>query len=360
MTGALESSRQCVSALVVAVDSSEGVQLVCFCSLTTLPPPLHPSLCLLIHHPPTLPPTPPHHPTSPPHSPTAAWMSSVWEFVVIICLFAPIRSLESYAEKRMVAVWRCFLTQTFLTAYTTNKAYFHMQLARGTEDAGAGGGGDGGGDGGGSSSSGTATLEAVHAGAAATGGGTRLSFQQQQQDGGAGGAGSSSSQYSPSPAGGSSPLMMPKLKTIRVSSDATAAATDADADAAGVFGGSSSSSYRGTPTRRQRTPLRHTKRSAAAQGEEEDNTPLLLAGAGAGKPVHTVQDAGGSGSSGVVAGLSDASAQVDNPDQRITADVEHYVQTSVGLVLLVVRKTLNCAAFAGAVGWGVCGCVCGG
>jgi ABC-type uncharacterized transport system fused permease/ATPase subunit len=52
----------------------------------------------------------------------------VWEFVVIICLFAPIRSLESYAEKRMVAVWRTYLTQIFITAYTTNKAYFHMQV----------------------------------------------------------------------------------------------------------------------------------------------------------------------------------------------------------------------------------------
>jgi ABC-type uncharacterized transport system fused permease/ATPase subunit len=49
----------------------------------------------------------------------------------------------------------------------------------------------------------------------------------------------------------------------------------------------------------------------------------------------------------VVAGLSHASAEVDNPDQRITADVGNYVQTSVGLVLLLVRKTLNCAAFAG-------------
>jgi ABC-type uncharacterized transport system fused permease/ATPase subunit len=55
-------------------------------------------------------------------------MAAVWEFVVIICLFAPIRSLESYAEKRMVAVWRTHLAQVFITAYTTNKAYFHMQV----------------------------------------------------------------------------------------------------------------------------------------------------------------------------------------------------------------------------------------
>jgi hypothetical protein len=56
------------------------------------------------------------------------------------------------------------------------------------------------------------------------------------------------------------------------------------------------------------------------------------------------------GGAGVVAGLSDASAQVDNPDQRITMDVANYVQTSVALVLLLVRKTLNCAAFAGGQG----------
>lgn len=56
-------------------------------------------------------------------------MSAVWEFVVIIFVFAPVRSMESYAEKRMVAVWRTYLTQIFITAYTTNKAYFHMQVA---------------------------------------------------------------------------------------------------------------------------------------------------------------------------------------------------------------------------------------
>lgn len=51
-----------------------------------------------------------------------------------------------------------------------------------------------------------------------------------------------------------------------------------------------------------------------------------------------------------------------NPDQRITADVSNYVQTSVGLALLLVRKTLNCAAFAGGQGGNatkaVCSCAC--
>jgi hypothetical protein len=28
----------------------------------------------------------------------------------------------------MVAVWRTYLTQAFITAYTSNKAYFHMQV----------------------------------------------------------------------------------------------------------------------------------------------------------------------------------------------------------------------------------------
>jgi hypothetical protein len=99
-------------------------------------------------------------------------------------------------------------------------------------------------------------------------------------------------------------------------------------------------------------------RSPAAATAQQESTPLLLGaqdsgkqwqqpgGASAGEDVAVVGGGAGAGR-GVVAGLSDASAQVDNPDQRITADVSNYVQTSVGLVLLLVRKTLNCAAFAG-------------
>jgi ABC-type uncharacterized transport system fused permease/ATPase subunit len=47
---------------------------------------------------------------------------------VFVCVCPCVRSLESYAEKRMVAVWRTYLTQAFITAYTSNKAYFHMQV----------------------------------------------------------------------------------------------------------------------------------------------------------------------------------------------------------------------------------------
>lgn len=106
----------------------------------------------------------------------------------------------------------------------------------------------------------------------------------------------------------------------------------------------------------------------------QDTSPLLASTDYGGKQPHQQQtecrdraaaapglalqspDAAGGGA-GVVAGLSDASAQVDNPDQRITMDVSNYVQTSVALVLLLVRKTLNCAAFAG-VQWRDCPWAC--
>eukprot|EP00775_Hariotina_reticulata_P013062 gene13062-13189_t len=63
----------------------------------------------------------------------SAWLAAVWEFVGIICVAAPIKALDFFIEKRLVAVWRAALTQAFITAYTTNKAYFHLQLARATE-----------------------------------------------------------------------------------------------------------------------------------------------------------------------------------------------------------------------------------
>eukprot|EP00879_Flechtneria_rotunda_P019295 GHRR01020264.1.p1 GENE.GHRR01020264.1~~GHRR01020264.1.p1 ORF type:complete len:497 (+),score=171.65 GHRR01020264.1:437-1927(+) len=52
------------------------------------------------------------------------------------------------------------------------------------------------------------------------------------------------------------------------------------------------------------------------------------------------------------AALNDLPAGVDNPDQRITADVSSFVATSVGLALLLGKKFLNCAAFAGVL-WSI-------
>jgi hypothetical protein len=103
--------------------------------------------------------------------------------------------------------------------------------------------------------------------------------------------------------------------------------------------------------------LRHSSFEARQEQAQQDNMPVLSSsqdnkqrqpqpGSSGTKELAVLADSTG-GAGGVVAGLSDASAQVDNPDQRITADVSNYVQTSVGLVLLLVRKTLNCAAFAG-------------
>jgi hypothetical protein len=103
--------------------------------------------------------------------------------------------------------------------------------------------------------------------------------------------------------------------------------------------------------------LRHSSFEVRREQAQQDNIPLLSStqdskqrqphpGGAHNKEIAVLADGAG-GAGGVVAGLSDASAQVDNPDQRITADVSNYVETSVGLVLLLVRKTLNCAAFAG-------------
>ncbi|KAI8468733.1 MAG: hypothetical protein J3K34DRAFT_522735 [Monoraphidium minutum] len=43
---------------------------------------------------------------------------------------------------------------------------------------------------------------------------------------------------------------------------------------------------------------------------------------------------------------------VDNPDQRICEDIRNYVRSSVAVSLLLVKKVLNCAAFAGVL-WGI-------
>jgi hypothetical protein len=64
-----------------------------------------------------------------------AWKAAVWEFVGIICIAAPLKALAVYTEKRMIATWRASLSEAFITAYTSNRCYFHMQLARGTEGA---------------------------------------------------------------------------------------------------------------------------------------------------------------------------------------------------------------------------------
>lgn len=151
----------------------------------------------------------------------AAWLGAVWEFVAIICVAAPLKALNVYAEKRLVTVWRSALTQAFITAYTTNRTYFHLQLATATEGDQA----------------------LAYTTARATGVG----------------------------------------------------ATDKQRDSSNVDGAN------------QR----------------------LSAG----------EDVG-----------SSVVAAVDNPDQRITADVSNYVSTSVSLVLLLGRKLMNCAAFAGKVG----------
>lgn len=134
---------------------------------------------------------------------------------------------------------------------------------------------------------------------------------------------------------------LPKLRTLRSSSESGQSRSPAQLLATSAAGNG----------------LRHGSFEARREQAQQDGMPLLSStqdgkqwqqhpGVPGTKELAVLAD-GVSGARGVVAGLSDASAQVDNPDQRITADVSNYVQTSVGLVLLLVRKTLNCAAFAG-------------
>jgi ABC-type uncharacterized transport system fused permease/ATPase subunit len=175
--------------------------------------------------------------------------------VGIICIAAPIKALDFYTEKRLVAEWRASLTQAFITAYTSNKAYFHLQLAKATE--------------------------------------------------------------------GEAPEADPRTEA--------AAAHN---------------------TKPHKEPVKF----AVAEG-----TTTVSSSSGSGTGSGTGQQsmtAGGAAaaaaavsSSQVIAteGFSASSAQVDNPDQRITADVANFVSTSVSLVLLLAKKVLNCAAFAGDV-----------
>lgn len=247
----------------------------------------------------------------------AAWMSVVWEFVVIICVFAPIRSLESYAEKRMVAVWRTYLTQAFITAYTSNKAYFHMQLARGTEGTQAG-----------PEDQAVAAAVGHAASTQLLQSGTPSAVAAAQQQAHLTEALARSSSLSSSVLAHSSTGQgLPKLRTLGASLELGQARSPAAATA-----------------QQESTPLLLGAQDSSKQWQQQG-------GASAGKDVAVPGEGAGAGR-GVVAGLSDASAQVDNPDQRITADVSNYVQTSVGLVLLLVRKTLNCAAFAGVL-WSI-------
>lgn len=158
-----------------------------------------------------------------------------------------------------------------------------------------------------------------------------------------------------------SPLM-PKLRTLRSSSE-----SGQSRGVAQMLGGTAGPSRLGrssaeTAPWQHQHQHQHQHHHHQQQVSQHESTPLLSSvhvqdskqwqhqGPKNGKDLAVLAEGSGGGSS-VVAGLSDASAQVDNPDQRITADVSNYVQTSVGLVLLLVRKTLNCAAFAGK-GWG--------
>ncbi|KAG1676622.1 hypothetical protein FOA52_008751 [Chlamydomonas sp. UWO 241] len=62
---------------------------------------------------------------------------SIGDFAVIICIAAPLFSLNSFLEDRLVLSWRAYLTRVLLEAYFSNRSYFHLkqQAMVGTTDA---------------------------------------------------------------------------------------------------------------------------------------------------------------------------------------------------------------------------------
>jgi ABC-type uncharacterized transport system fused permease/ATPase subunit len=59
----------------------------------------------------------------------AGFYKAVGEFVVIICVAAPLFSFCSWVEDRLVLAWRAYLTRVFLRAYFKQHAYFRIRCA---------------------------------------------------------------------------------------------------------------------------------------------------------------------------------------------------------------------------------------
>ncbi|KAK9809945.1 hypothetical protein WJX72_002230 [[Myrmecia] bisecta] len=61
---------------------------------------------------------------------TVGFYKAVWEFVMIICIAAPLFALNDWVEARLVMEWRRWLTRQLLIGYFSNRAFFklHQQL----------------------------------------------------------------------------------------------------------------------------------------------------------------------------------------------------------------------------------------
>ncbi|KAF5833658.1 ABC transporter transmembrane region 2-domain-containing protein, partial [Dunaliella salina] len=57
---------------------------------------------------------------------------AIREFVLIICLAAPLFSFTKFVEDRMVLAWRAYLTRLLLQAYFKDKAFFRLGLSSGS------------------------------------------------------------------------------------------------------------------------------------------------------------------------------------------------------------------------------------
>jgi hypothetical protein len=184
-----------------------------------------------------------------------------------------------------------------LLLHTHTQAYFHMQLARGTE--------------------GQEHEHAAEPGGPPGSGGALQAIVRQLSGDAAAQQGSKSSQHSL------------RVQVLRGSIDEggkpsppAGARTSSSRDATG----SRSSSHEAVLGRTQDG----VSAAAAPQHDHQQQQQQQQHGASA-----------KGGGSGLVAGLSGASADVDNPDQRITADVANYVQTSVGVSWVAVLVALE-------------------
>ncbi|GAX77264.1 hypothetical protein CEUSTIGMA_g4710.t1 [Chlamydomonas eustigma] len=61
----------------------------------------------------------------------AGFYRSVREFVVIICIAAPLFSFNTFLEDRLVLSWRTYMTKIMLKAYFNHRSYFHLRQVTG-------------------------------------------------------------------------------------------------------------------------------------------------------------------------------------------------------------------------------------
>lgn len=57
----------------------------------------------------------------------AGFYKAVGDFVIIICIAAPLFSFNGFVEDRLVLAWRAYLTRHLMRSYFNNRAYFKIR-----------------------------------------------------------------------------------------------------------------------------------------------------------------------------------------------------------------------------------------